>query len=243
MEAWNCTEFENQLQETLDARRPLSSLGWETGTIPCAHCRERWEEFALLEAAIPAWKQEHFSSDITVAGATVDYSAAGPWRPNPISTSHSPVSRRRTARSFSFAIAATAVAVLLAVSPFPRDAEMPQAEPPSQAATQLAVRERSAAPGDNVGSVRQPEPSGRSEGSLPTVLADDGDATFGSLAALLPSSNSLTRLASDAGTAPSPDSAAWIDQWGRDLQPIGDDVHRATRFLFNVVSIEDEPSI
>lgn len=81
----------------------------------------------------------------------------------------------------------------------------------------------------------------RDAGTAYGVLAREARTTMSGATRFLPTAFPQPRLSGD-DTVPDVDEE-WIDDWRRDLKPIGDDVHQALSFLFETVAIEDDPSI
>ena len=53
----NCTEFEARLRQSIEDRTPSVQGCLYDHARLCARCRPRWEDFALLARAIPAWTE------------------------------------------------------------------------------------------------------------------------------------------------------------------------------------------
>ncbi len=76
----NCTEFEARLMQAVEDREslegsfedeadPQSQLWQElrARANACPHCRQLWNEFALLERVLPVWKTQLPPVDLTDA--------------------------------------------------------------------------------------------------------------------------------------------------------------------------------
>lgn len=241
MGEWNCTEFERELQQCLDARRPLSSLGIAERQIRCEHCRGLWEQFLLLEQALGCRPADAGFSEAVVAHVLLDSETARGGRVVPSGAAPARTAKRSPLRRVEVsrrhvAIAAAAVVLLACVVPLVW-------QPGNRVAGPLTESDQRTAHDARIHQGRVPEDD------LQLLLRDAGMAY-----------NGLAREAhtvvADARTFvpaafPGPSRGIgipatepqWVDEWRRDLKPISDDVHQALGFLFEAVAVEDGPSI
>lgn len=63
----NCTEFECALTQAIESREHSDSSGLQAHAAGCDRCRRQWEDFAILERAIPVWKSDTPDIDLTTA--------------------------------------------------------------------------------------------------------------------------------------------------------------------------------
>lgn len=61
----NCTEFQQRLEAAVDERRMSASTEFNEHAAVCLSCREQWDEYLLLEAAIASWRNKRLDVDLT----------------------------------------------------------------------------------------------------------------------------------------------------------------------------------
>ena len=240
MGEWNCTEFERELQQCLDARRPLSSLGITEREIRCAHCRGIWEQFLLLEQALTGVgcrSADRGFSDAVVARVLLDSETTYGGRVSDGASINRTATRSRASRR-RVALAAAAVILLAWVPPLVW-------QPQNRVAGPAAPPEQRIAHNANI------RTSHGSEDDLRLLLHDAGTAYNGLAREAHTVVADATRFVPTAFPHRDPTgdigipvtNPQWVDEWRRDLKPIGDDVHQALGFLFEAVAVDVGPSI
>jgi hypothetical protein len=63
----NCTEFERTLADAIESRKSGDSSRLQAHAAGCDRCRREWENYAVLERAIPVWKSDTPETDLTEA--------------------------------------------------------------------------------------------------------------------------------------------------------------------------------
>ena len=61
----NCTMFENRFAVAVENRQPLDSAELREHASSCDKCRMLWEHHAVLEHAIPCWRDRWEDVDLT----------------------------------------------------------------------------------------------------------------------------------------------------------------------------------
>jgi hypothetical protein len=247
----NCTEFEARLIQMVEARESLESF--EEGADPqsalwqelraqanaCPHCRKLWNEFALLERVLPAWKSQLPTVDLAdrvIARWREEQTATAP--PGSASPANG---RKKSSWRFPFPLVmALAVAVLTAIPflfPRPSDPDM------SDTIAASAPVEDSLSPdGDlsvpNTNVIEERKSSAdwqtlaQDAGTAYWALASDAADSFASVTVFVPPRKVVAEEQRPPEPAP---GSGWVEGLGTGLKPIGQDVKKSMGFLLEAL--------
>jgi hypothetical protein len=259
----NCTKFEERLMLAVEEHQTLGdafdeesepqSAEWRelrAQAHACPHCRQLWNEFALLERVLPAWKSQ--IPKVNLADAVL-----ARWREEQSPGSHAapqdaaakPKNQRKPNGRFLFSLMlAVAVAVLASV-PFWFVPDSNDGIPGTM--FPVAITDPPPLPDkldDPTANAPRPKESeqppdwqalAQDASSAYRVLASDAADSFASAAVFVPARK-------PAAEAPKPDTprpaSGWVEGIGTGLKPIGQDVGRAMGFLFEALP-SDPPTI
>ena len=258
----NCTKFEDRLAEAVEDRRSPVELSPESSdpeealwrelrahANACPECRKLWNEFALLERVLPAWKD---------CVPTVDLADAviARWREEQTASRHSMAkphadppgrSNGHPGLAMLLAAAATALVCFLMFSlPRPGDEELPPTLPVSkvESRTVPAGQQSSDALAKQRSAVSSPEKSeadrdwealAQEAGSACWVLASDTADSFASAAVFVPRPLSLLRRNPKRRKPTPKPTSQWVEGIEAGLKPVGQDVGQAMGFLLEVL--------
>lgn len=251
----NCTKFEARLLEAVEDRRSLGdafeeeSADWQdlrSQANACPHCRQLWNEFALLDRVLPIWK-EHVPK-VDLADAVI-----ARWRQEQASGNHQPASppasppnsRKSNGGSPLFGIVMVVAACVLASVPFwfspstnqedfgdtvPIAALNP--DPPEPVNETPAAEPRRWLP-EETGPQVDWQALAQDAGSAYWVLAADTADSLASVTVFVPAKKSSADVPQPVENKP---AAGWgVAEIGTGLKPIGQDVSRALGFLFEAL--------
>ena len=260
----NCTEFERILNESIESRRPADMPSLREHAAGCAACRTLWEQYAVLERAIPLWKNRVPDVDLTdavLARAAVRADAekdesespqdpvvrrapegeafpagTGGGRSRPAVTS-----RRRVWHLVTLLAIGAAVLVLLVRSVmFPTGSDR-------QTPTTIVKQDSGKAPLRDT----PQQPQNEAHAEIDTLLRDAGSA-YVVLARGAADALAEVRVFAPGGARESvspgnggsflPGTSDALKQWSRGLKPIGQDLEDALDFLFEAVPLEAAPT-
>lgn len=242
----DCCQFEKLLEQAVEQRQaPGAEL--RDHALSCETCRTLWEEFLILEEAIPAWTAARPTVDLVDAVmhamATDTETTTAPKKIEPlvaltVAGSQEPDAPRR--RRFVLpAIATTAAALLLVSAVF--YLVRPKADEPQIAAVppDISLGRSGATPRIQL---EQP-PSEMTvvvadAGSAYLQLASSAASAITDGAALFPS----TKLIADATPKPNPNQKSWIQKFETNLEPLQKDLGSAFEFLFEAPAPEPSPA-
>lgn len=249
----NCTEFETQLRQLVLDRRSLDE-GPDEGSgsraefwrdlraqaNACPHCRQLWNEFALLDRALPLCRDLTPPVDLADAvisrwkneNATDDFSTK--TRPPISGSTQSPRSTGRSAIVLLMAIAA-AVLACFAVLITPRQHDelpptFPVAKNDSPDSPGSPINQRATKP------VKTPDLNWQTmaeeAGSAYWALANDTAESLASVTVFVPARKPAPKKQSTEAVPP---QESWTKGIGTGLKPIGRDVGRAMGFLLDAL--------
>ncbi len=255
----NCTKFEDRLAEAVEDRRSPIELSAESSgseeavwrelradANACPDCRKLWNEFALLERVLPAWKDGVPRVDLADA-------VIARWREEQTASHLSPAkpqadlkrSNGRPGFAMLLAAAATALVCFLMLSvPRTTDEDLPQTFPvadakpelpkPDKTGSDVLVKKNEAAPlPDNSEADRDWETLAEEAGSAWWVLASDTADSFASAAVFVPRPSAAPAKPKATETDAKP-SSKWVEGIGAGLKPVGQNVGQAMGFLLDV---------
>ncbi len=237
----NCTKFETQLAEAVESRQSPGSESavWKALRAHaggCAHCRELWNQFALLDRVLPAWK-DHVPP--------VDLADAVMSRLQSDQPTSSPPPNRRLSWSAIFSAGSLAAVVVLAGVLYWHSRQQPEAGlPPTVPVAEVHPETPSPLPEE---SLNPPEDLAdenwqvlaQQAGTAYLVLAHDAAESLATAKVLVPARKTP---AQPLNPKPKKPASPWVKGIGSGLKPIGQDVHRAMGFLFDVLP-EDNSTI
>jgi len=248
-----CTEFERRLEAAIEERR-LPEAALREHAAGCERCRAAWEQYALLDDAIAAWRAG--VPDVDLADAILSRLAfdSQTTAPAPLAAQNLPAApSRRRARWVAVASAsAAALFAALLLSPLARVNDAPEVardQPvlPS-AAPVIPSTPDPAEPSAPVVAVRPAVDENDDDAELTLLVRDAGSAYLGLAngaaeavaqgAVLLPAVALVSGDGATADEAP----ASWVDQFRRDLTPIGRNIENALEFLLDAVPAEPPPA-
>lgn len=255
----NCTKFEARLMQAVEDRQTLGgsfeedsdpqSADWRelrARANACPHCRQLWNEFALLDRVLPIWK-DHVPpvdlADAVIARWREEQSLSGQQK-----TAGAPASKpeehKKSGGPFLFAVMMVVAVAVLASVPF---WFAPQTDHDLSLTFPVATDSQPAAPlpkewdgPDLKGSVPEETPLpvdwqalAQDAGSAYWILASDAADSFASVKVLVPPRK-------PAADAPKPEENKPASRWGVEgigtgLKPIGQDVGKAMGFLFEAL--------
>jgi hypothetical protein len=247
MSNFNCGQFETLLEQAVEQRQPLAPE-LRDHAASCVTCRALWDEFQILEEAIPAWSASAPSVnlvDSVMSGLAAERTGSksadsiAPLVALTVADSSREEPPRR--RRFLFAAAATTVAALLLVSAgfyFAR----PAADAPQIANTppQIVV--------PNLNRPMATPPIEQSPSEISVMVADAGTAYLqlaSNAAAAVTEGVALfpsTKLVADASPKPSSNRKSWVQQFEKNLQPLQKDIGSAFEFLFEAPAPDAAPA-
>ncbi len=258
----NCMKFEERLAEAVEDRRSPVELSAEASESDealwrelrshahaCPACRTLWNEFALLERVLPAWKDSVPAVDLADA-------VIARWREeqaasnHAVAKPHSDSGRRFNGRpglTILLAAAATALAcVVVFFVPRPAGDDLPDTHLVSKTNPQSPPANEGDSPAfaEKNPSVPLPEADGaerdwqalaQDAGSAFGVLASDTADSFASAAVFVPRPSSPPSPQSEHPNPETKSSSQWMDGIGAGLKPVGHDVGQAMGFLLDVL--------
>ena len=263
MRVTNCTEFEQLLNESVELRQPVEGSVVRGHIQGCTPCRQRWQQFSLLERSIPQWQsclpdvdladavlaQLAFNRSTEIDDLSPEDAAASPAReraaamPNLHSRNDRPVRLRVASpvrqnstvsgRSMVAVLAVVATVLLLISQPFE-----------SGTRERIAiVRSTPTEPIEPTASesATDVEAIVRGAGSAYLVLAYRTADVFSDAVALIPEQTLLKPAGTPNLNSPA-DKVNLEFPFGGQLQPIGRDVGHAFDFLLEAISTETEPA-
>lgn len=248
----NCTEFEARLMRMVEDRESLDSFEddedrestlWQelrAQANACPHCRKLWNEFALLERVLPAWKSQLPQVDLAdrvIARWREEQTAQTP----PASTSQSN-GRKKSGWRFPWTIVMAVAALVLVGIPF-------VFPPPSDRDLQNETITISTPNGDTIATDGNPTiPNGNAievskessnwqtlaqdAGTAYWALASDAADSFASVTVFVPSPKAEAGAEQPKEPAP---ASGWVESLGSGLKPIGQDVKKSMGFLLEAL--------
>lgn len=248
----NCTEFEARLMRMVEDRESLDtfeddadpqSARWQelrAQANQCLHCRKLWNEFALLERVLPAWKSQLPSVDLAdrvIARWRVEQTA------NTSSTSASqPNGRKESTWRLPWAVVmGVAVAVLLAIRfafPPPSDPNLTDSHLTSAPVDDPVLPNVDPGISENVTEPKADlQTLAQDAGTAYWALASDAADSFASVTVFVPPRKATAEI--PAPEVPST-SSGWVEGIGSGLKPIGQDVKKSMGFLLD--ALPSDPS-
>jgi len=250
----NCAEFESRLNDEFDVARAGHAPDLLEHKAQCAACREVWEQFRLLADGIGAWRLA--IPDVDLATAVVfalnQTTAAAPYATK-IEVARPAIARQRPSRHVSAAgvIAGAAacliVASLLALLRSGALLTRPAAQDPTRQGDLVTshdnrqTEDRSAQTSSAHDAGRAPQVA-ELNASQPDAdravyydLAQRAAGAWGQMSLLaLPSKPAQNEAASvpPVEGPPAAPSSGWIDEFERELQPVGRSLGNAFDFLW-----------
>jgi len=249
----NCTEFEAQLKRLALDRRSLEEGPDEDSGIQaeiwrvlraqanaCRHCRQLWNEFALLDRVLPLCRE--LTPPVDLADAVIsrwkNESVGGDFstktRPPISGSTQPPRSAGRSAIVLLMTIAATVLACFaLLFSPRQHD-ELPPTFP-------VAKNDSPNPPGSPIDQqptkpVKPPDLNWQTmaeeAGSAYWALANDTAESLASVTVFVPPRKPRAKTEPDQAIPP---QETWTKGIGTGLKPIGRDVGRAMGFLLDAL--------
>jgi hypothetical protein len=262
MRVSNCTEFEAYLHAAVEERTCPDEAALTEHARGCAACRQRLDEFRLLDRAVSAWKADVVEVDLVDAilaqhafnqSQTVEAEPSPPATTRIASTVPEPGNNGRTDNvtvylhptrpsnlqpspaSHSrgvYAVLAVAAVLMVVVA---NPFSRPESDlPPTQ---NVAITDVPTQPDEPVPPEADVETIVRDAGTAYIELARGAADIFTDTVVLIPEPV-IPQSAGDAGT----NEASGTQPWGEELAPIRRDVGHAIDFLFNTITNEDEPA-
>jgi len=244
-----CTEFDRRLEAAIEERR-LPEAALREHAAGCERCRAAWEQYALLDEAITAWRAG--VPDVDLTDSVLSRLAFDSQTTAPAATVAAVHSRRRARWIAVASASAAALLVALLLSPLARVNDAPEvagnqpvlpATGPANSSTPEAAE-----PLAPVVAVRPAVDENDDDTELTLLVRDAGSAYLGLAngaaeavaqgAMLLPA----VALVSGDGVTVDEAPASWVDQFRRDLTPIGRNIENALEFLFDAVPAEPPPA-
>ena len=258
-----CTEFQRLLEAAVESRRtPEAAL--QAHAASCEHCRSLWEQYLLIDEALPEWITAVPDPDLAdsvlarLAFENREQTAAPVEIAAALSTKNVPdairvrgaraVDRRRLLVAATvLAAAAVVAAVLLPLIPANR-ADVARAPGASRRAPdQSAMPEPGHPSADKqplAAGHRRPETEGaeltlavRDAGAAYLGLANDAAEALTQGAVLLPPAAMNSRADADDGAKPT-----WVDRVRGDLAPLAQRLEGALDFLIDAFPAEQTPA-
>jgi|GEM_PF-4503104 hypothetical protein len=247
----NCADFQTRLDDDFNGSRTCQAPDLIEHAAHCATCRATLDGFRLLAEGIGAWRDETPDADLATA---VVFALRQPLQPTPESvTAQRRLEgfHRRTRRSPAFVITGAAalliVATLLIVlRPRAQSERAVAIIPPAHENLATANGQRhdedrsanghsAAAVSDDTGA-RQ-DVAQADEPASETVpyydLAQRAAGAFGQMTMLVLPANAAESVPSSAVKGPPTDrSAGWMDEFERELKPVGRSLGNAFDFLW-----------
>lgn len=262
MRVSNCTEFEAYLNAAVEERTRPDENALAEHANRCAACRQRLDEFRLLDCAVAVWKADVFEVDLvdavlaqhafnqpqTIEAEPSTATLVKVETTNPVSGSNGRAGnaevylhpKRQSNLQSSpashsrgvYAVLAVAVVLMVVV-----------ANPFSRPMSDLPPTEHVAV----FHETPQPDEALHPEADVETIVRDAGTAyielargaadIFTDTVVLIPEPV-IPQSAGDSGT----NETGGTRPWGEELAPIRRDVGHAIDFLFNTIASEDEPA-
>jgi hypothetical protein len=254
----NCIEFKQALEASVDTDRATDVAAMQAHCSECAPCQNLFEQFALLDRAIPLWRDR--MPRVDVADAVLAQLAFDEVpKQNSSANRSSPTARRegvgrsqRSAGRRIFAAITTAVAVIVLGTwitwrPVPPEQFAPRVEPlPAMAEANSEPNPWNPA-NEPDGSVERDE--AEVEPELTMIVRDAGRAylvlvngaadAVADGAVLMPASDFSIESAFDDRTS----VESRDEDWSEELKPIGSGLGEAVDFLFEAVALDSSPTI
>ncbi|MCA9070192.1 MAG: hypothetical protein KDA84_14765 [Planctomycetaceae bacterium] len=253
----NCTEFEAQLELLVEDHRTLEDLSDET-TDPrakawrdlrahangCDHCRQHWNDFALLERVIAPWKER--TPTVNLADAVL-----GRWKEENHSFDQSPPSQSVaqdrstfTKRSLWSMLLMVAVALLISFrfwhSPqtkeeLPPTYDIVKVDPkidPDQELDAPEILAQNTPHREELEAEMDWETVAEDARSAYWVLASDTADSFATVSVLVPPQKPKNPQEPVPADKP---KKGWTEELGSGWKPISQDIGRATGFLLDAL--------
>jgi hypothetical protein len=254
----SCTEFESALCAAVEDRHAGHVEQLREHAAGCVHCHALWEQFAILEQAIPAWstRQPQVQLADAVLARLGDQRTAREMQPVGVAPAAAPQparSRRRLAAAAAVAVSACALVIafwpaspavdlpgegsqIADTAPAATDEQKPAQAEPAANAIELDKVATNDQPSSDQPSAAEIGKLVREASAAYMVLAEGAADAVVHTPILLP----RTDLVASDHDDESDDARAesWIDGWGEQLQPIGKDVGNAIDFLLDAVPLD-----
>ena len=253
----NCTMFENRLAAAVENRRPFASAELREHASSCDKCRVLWEQHAVLEHAIPCWRDRREDVDLTEsilaqvlsirASQLADRRDATVTKPTPDSlnrVAHAVGTqlRKSSVRSVRpqrqrWAVVAVAALLLLCSLTALHTARnrsvssfllAKNATPRIRVANELEITQVNHQSLDTLV---------RDVSSAWLVLAKEATESVTSVAVLIPGEMQPSMPQDNE-----PPTSTWFEEWQDHLKPIGHDVERAFDFLIEAAPFDSTPT-
>ncbi|MGE3316786.1 MAG: hypothetical protein AB7O26_16835 [Planctomycetaceae bacterium] len=240
-----CREFQRALDEAIELRQPPPAA-LPDHAAHCESCRSRWDEYLVLEEAIPLWTAAvppvDFADAILSELANDEINvSAGDHRAEPVVASivtndavRGGAVRADRRSGDWYVTAAVAASLLIGTLVFyssqPREQQV--ADSPPIQVPELRL--------NNVNLPEQPEYTVlvQEAGSAYLELASDAASAIKDSAVLLSTASQVA----DSTPKPDRESPSWIRKVGSNLEPITSDVENAMDFLFKAPPPEPTPA-
>lgn len=242
----DCRQFEKLLEQAVEQRQ-APAVELRDHALSCETCRTLWEEFLILEEVIPVWTASRPTVDlidaVMHAMASDAATTTAPKKIEPlvaltVTGSQEPEAPRRHRFVFP-AVATAAAALLLASAVF--YVVGPTADKP-QIAEVRPTSSLEHSGGMQRIQLEQPPTEMTvivtDAGSAYLQLASSAASAITEGAALLPS----TKLIADATPKPNQDRKSWMQDFGKNLEPLQQDLGNAIEFLFNAPAPAPAPA-
>lgn len=251
----NCADFESRLNDEFDSANMRQAVDLAEHAAQCAACRATWDGFRLLSECVGAWRRE--TPDANLADAVV-FALGQPGEPlpqvSPIEARPStestrkwgPLSRTLTAAAAVFILASLAFVFRPARPLTQPDSQVPVAvlpEVPQGVADANEDRPREArhtknlvaTNGDSPPQAAQSRSPGPETDRVPYYdLAQRAAGALGQMAMLVLPADAAPSTAGERHPAEPPAEGPlhWMDDFERELKPVGRSLGNAFDFLW-----------
>lgn len=261
----NCNEFEQRLRESIESRERLDRADLLDHAKTCGVCRAIWEREVMLDRVIPAWRERVPQADLVepvlaqlafgkrLADTLPVSHESGPKRADSLSRPAVPRRRRvrptdtdkrhkhqRGSRPAAVGVLALAATVLFLVAqPLLRPAGQQLVQ--SDATRIIVATARGPVENGIHGRAKPQSLPGEARAYGPANLAVADHQASDGIVLVSPVEFSATNVeAAEIGLEQLP---TWVNAWGRELEPIRDNLSSAIDLLLDVVPSENSPAL